>query len=36
MKIPFLQDLSHYKNTAFNSDLKTELIKSDNVNKQVE
>ena len=33
---PFLQDLSHYKNTTFKSDLKIELIKSDNVNKQAE
>lgn len=34
--MPFLQYLSHYKNTIFKSDLKIELIKSDNVNKQAE
>ena len=35
MMMPFLPDLSYYKNTTIRSDLKIELIKSDNVNKQV-
>ena len=37
--MPFLPDLSYYKNTIlvrnYKSDLKIELIKSANVNKQV-
>ena len=39
MMMPFLPDLSYYKNNlnteTIKSDLKIEIIKSDNVNKQV-